>query len=225
MARTIILILLFFITFCGNVFPQNVENFTWQDLEGKSFYHTGNIKQIEKEKRKTIHFLNRHTHKFQKHLEKYHGLLGKRTIKKIVNNMEVFVVPEYKVTKTTAENIYIKLSENRIAYIIFVHDNYYLGHYGLSSFEKRFSKFNYQTITGRYTNYLIDKDLLLDFFSKGQEIFALKDFCDGDKKSNAFWFSKDEYLRPIKFEVNEIWDKIEKFDNKSNYKSKCYQPK
>ena len=66
-------------------------------------------------------------------------------------------------------------------------------------------------------------DFLLDFLVKGYEVFSLENVSDGDTKSIDLWFSTNQYVQLIKFDRVEIWNKIEKYDKESNFKSQFYK--
>ncbi len=223
MIKLFVTSLFMLLLFCGNVFSQNNNKIIWTQIHNKGLCYIGTDKQRTKDKAKIASFLKRHTKNFMKQWKIFHSELGRNTNKKIFENLEVFVVPEYEIIKITDTDIYYKLSRKCIADIIFIYNNYYLGNYSLSDIRGQYNKYNYQKITGRFTNYQIDKDLLLDFFAKDFEIFSIQNFSESNKKVSSFWFTTNEYAKPLMFDKNIVWSEIEKFNNKSIYKSKFYE--
>jgi hypothetical protein len=176
--------------------------------------------------------LNKHEKCFKQKWKKYNTLLGKATINRVFDNMERYFIPRYDIVSIDSTEIWLKPSKEAISDIIFVYENNYLGDYcygrGSTITHKRIrniynNKLNYGIPSGHYLTHQIDKEFLLDFLEKGFQVFSLSNFEKGNDEELHFWFTLDGFNTPIKFKESEVWEKIEKYNNESIYKSKFYK--
>jgi hypothetical protein len=222
--QLLIYILVFFV--CGNVFSQT-KNFVWNDIATKS------VNYVEYFNNRTLfRHLKKHENRFKRKWSKNNIVLGKHTIKTVLNNLELYYVPKYDVEYIDSTEIWLKPAKNVISDIIFVYGNHYIGDYYYGRCKTMTHKhirntyrhaLNYGVPSCHYLISNIDKDFLLDFFEKGFHVFSISGFTEGDNNDSAFWFSTDGYERPIKFQKSEVWKNIMVFNNKSIYKSKFYE--
>ena len=223
--KKILLIIISFIIW--SVSYSQTDCIEWADINGKSI---NNEHWYSKELLKR--HLQKHERKFKRKWKKCHILLGKTTLKRLFSEMEMFYIPRYHIAKIDSESVMLTTINNKpISNIVFVYNGYYLGDFFYNRCNTLTNKkirndywnnLNYGIISGHYAGYLIDKNFLLDFISKGFPVFALDNYCDKDIKDCFFWFSTDDSDRPIKFDSNVIWEKILSYDTDSKYKSQFF---
>lgn len=149
-------------------------------------------------------------------------------IKKIFDNLEVYYVPKYNLRQEFKDDYIQTLSKYTVNDIFFIYDKYYLGDYGFNRNNKPielgrkqyWDKGNYSCILWHYTNYPVNKEYVLDIFTKGSPFFTIEGFVDEGKQEMNFWFVKDDYSKPVIFQRYEVCKPILiDSDNKSNFKS------
>lgn len=82
---------------------------------------------------------------------------------------------------------------------------------------------DYQIINGIYTNFKIDRDFLLDFFTKDYPVFSLQNYYEDGKRSHNYWFSTTKYSKLVRFDVSEIMGKLLRVETDSKYKEQFYK--
>ena len=223
-----IIVLIFFLAIGGITRGQSSDMVTWQDIEGKSIC-------IEKGYNSNLlkHHLQRHERKFKRQYRHYHILLGKTTLKRLFDGIEMFYICQYHVTEIDSERVVLKsINKKPVDEIIFVYDKYYLGSFynGCCRSIMRnppkqdyWHKYNYGVTSGHYSASSVDKEFLYDFISKGFRVFTLDNFSSYEKPTANYWFSKDWYDLPIIFKAQEMRDKIFTYKNESIYKSQFFK--
>ena len=228
MKNKIIIIIVILLHCCANISAQQCGNFEWKDIESKRIYGDN----VSKHKKTIVRHLQKHTKKFKHEWEKFDYRLGKNTLNRIIENMELFYIPNYKIVDTIENEVKIKLSKHCISNIIFVYNGYCVGNFfngrcktmtPIKHQNTYWHKFNYGVNIFHYSRNIVDMDFLLDFLVKGYDVFSLENVSDGDTKSIDLWFSTNQYVQLIKFDRVEIWNKIEKYDKESNFKSQFYK--
>lgn len=213
-----IIISIVFILVCGSVFSQTKkETYTWAGIENRtvSECRKHSMQKHKKDDKAIYRQLQKHTRIFIRRWRNSNLTIGKATIKRIFENIEVYYVPLCEITDISGDYyVCVQPAKNTIEYIIFVYDNYFLG---------QFVYDNYQIINGIYTNFKIDRDFLLDFFTKDYPVFSLQNYYEDGKRSHNYWFSTTKYSKLVRFDVSEIMGKLLRVETDSKYKEQFYK--